>query len=159
MQASTRPSPGLMSAQNCFTSAAQALAFTTLSNTALQSSERSARCVLRQSLIWPPPACTPGHWALASFRQAPVTSTDDAMEDGSNSMAARKRELVVALRGVLWTSHEATFAVRWCLGDFSELEARQCLRTIGPRCFFYWPVMTPRRTWRRGGVGGAGTES
>jgi hypothetical protein len=32
MQASTRPSPGLVSAQNCFTSAAQALTFTALSN-------------------------------------------------------------------------------------------------------------------------------
>ena len=48
-----------------------------------------------------PPACTPGHCALASFRQAPVTSTDDAMEDGSNSMAARKRELVMATRVVM----------------------------------------------------------
>src|SRR3974377_2038739 len=98
MQAAMRPSPGLVSAQNCFTSALQALAFTTLSNTALQSSDRSLMCVLRQSLIWPPPACTPGHCALASFRQAPVTSTDDAMEDGSNSMAARTREIVTAIR-------------------------------------------------------------
>ena len=32
MQASRRPSPGLMSAQNCFTSAAHALTFTALSD-------------------------------------------------------------------------------------------------------------------------------
>src|SRR3974377_672094 len=104
MQASTRPSPGLMSAQNCFTSAAQALAFTTLSNTALQSSDRSARCVLRQSLIWPPPACTPGHCALASFRQAPVTSTDDAMEDGSNDTYAVSQCLKGLARGAVRAS-------------------------------------------------------
>src|SRR6516165_12811658 len=109
MQASRRPSPGLTSAQNCFASAAQALAFTTLTNSALQSSDRSLMCVLRQSLIWPPPACTPGHCALASFRQAPVTSTDDAMEDGSNSMAVRTRELVMATRVVMRTSYQATF--------------------------------------------------
>src|SRR3974377_235438 len=101
MQASRRPSPALVSAQNCFTSAAQALTFTAFSNTALQSSDRSLMCVLRQSLISPPPACTPGHCALASFKQAPVTSADDAMEDGSNSMAARKRELVIATRVVM----------------------------------------------------------
>jgi hypothetical protein len=43
MQASRRPSPGWVSAQYFFASSAQALAFTTLSNTALQSlaSERN----------------------------------------------------------------------------------------------------------------------
>jgi hypothetical protein len=53
-------------------------------------------CVLRQSLILPPPGVTPGHCALASFKQAPVNSADDAIEDGSSNMAARKRELVNA---------------------------------------------------------------
>src|SRR6476646_615975 len=98
MQASRAPPPALVSAQNCFASSAQALAFATLSKTALQSSDRSLMCVLRQSLIWPPPASTPGHCALASFKQAPVNSNDDAIEDGSNNMAARKRELVNAIR-------------------------------------------------------------
>src|SRR6516162_10574165 len=100
MQVSRAPPP-TWPAQYFLASSAQALAFTTLSNTALQSSDRSARCVLRQSLIWPPPAWTPGHCALASFKQAPVTSADDAMEDGSNSMAARTRELVKAIRVVM----------------------------------------------------------
>src|SRR4029453_2727122 len=102
MQASRRPSPGWGSAQYFFASSPQALAFTTLSNTALQSSDRSLMCVLRQSLIWPPPASTPGHCALASFKQAPVNSADDAIEDGSNNMATpRKRELVNAIRVVI----------------------------------------------------------
>jgi len=38
---------------------------------------------------------------LASFKQAPVNSADDAIEDGSNNMAARKRELVNAIRVVI----------------------------------------------------------
>src|SRR6516165_691435 len=97
----SRAPPPTWPAQYFFASSAQALAFATLSNTALQSSDRSLMCVLRQSFIWPPPASTPGHCALASFKQAPVTSADDAMEDGSSSMAARTRELVIATRMVM----------------------------------------------------------
>ena len=43
----------------------------------------------------------PGHCASASFKQAPVNSADDAIDDGSNNMAARKRELVNATRTVM----------------------------------------------------------
>jgi hypothetical protein len=56
--------------------------------------------VLRQSLILPPPGVTPGHSALASFKQAPASSAD-AMEHGSNNMAARQKELVNAIRVVI----------------------------------------------------------
>src|SRR6187402_3349205 len=97
MQASTRPSPAWMSPQCCFTSAAHALTFTALTKTSLQGSDRSLTFVLRHSLILPPPACTPGHSFLASLKQAPVNSAE-AMEDGSNNTAARKRELVVAIK-------------------------------------------------------------
>ena len=45
----------------------------------------------------PPPGCTPADSALASFKQAPVSSAD-AMELGSNNMAARKRGLVIAMK-------------------------------------------------------------
>jgi hypothetical protein len=56
--------------------------------------------VLRQSLILPPPGVTPGHSALASFKQAPASSAD-AIEGGSNNTAASKRELVMAIRIVI----------------------------------------------------------
>ena len=67
------------------------LAVAALSTTVWQPSDRSLRCVLRQALILPPPGCTPAHSAFASLRQAPVTAAD-AMEHGSNNMAAPKKE-------------------------------------------------------------------
>src|SRR6516165_12735041 len=101
MQASRAPPPASTPAQSFFASSAQALTFMALTSTSLHSSDRSAMCVLRQSLILPPPGWTPGHWALASLRQAPVNSTDDAIEAGSNNIAARQRELVKAKRAVM----------------------------------------------------------
>src|SRR6516165_5220626 len=101
MQVSRAPPPASTPAQSFFASSAQALTFMALTKIALQSSDKSAMCVLRQSLILPPPGWTPGHCALASFKQAPVSSTDDAIEAGSNNMAARQKELVTAIRGVM----------------------------------------------------------
>src|SRR6516162_920220 len=99
MQASRRPSPGLTSPQCCFTSAAHTLMFTALTKLSLQASDTSLMCVLRHSLTLPPPGVTPGHSDLASFKQAP--SSAEAMEGGSNNMAARRRELVMATRVVI----------------------------------------------------------
>src|SRR6516165_1329742 len=101
MQASRAPPPASTPAQSFFASSAQALTFTALTKIALQSSDRSAMCVLRQSLILPPPGFTSGHCALASFKQAPVNSIADAIEDGSNNMAARQKELMTAIRAVM----------------------------------------------------------
>src|SRR6478609_1551136 len=97
MQASILPPPASMPAQFCFTSSAHALTFTALTKTSLHSSDRSLMCDLRHSLILPPPGSTPAHCALASFKQAPDSSAD-AMEHGSNNMAAREREPVNAIR-------------------------------------------------------------
>src|SRR5512132_862749 len=102
MQASILPPPVPLSLQNSFTSAAQALAVTALSTFVWQPSERSLRCVLRQSLIRPPPGWTPAHCAFTSFKQAPVTSAD-AMGHASN-MAMTKRELVMGMRVVMESS-------------------------------------------------------
>src|SRR6516225_1751071 len=99
MQALMRSSPGSVPAQNCFTSGAHALMFTALTRFSLQSSDKSLTFVLRHSLTLPPPGCTPGHSFLASFKQAPNSA--EAMEDGSNSMAVRTRELVMATRVVM----------------------------------------------------------
>ena len=128
MQASRRPSPGLVSAQNCFTSAAQALTFTALSTTAWQPSDRSLRCVLRQALILPPPGSPLRKATWHHSGKRPLT-LPHAMEHGSNNMAARKRELVNAIRVLIseppvWGSRRSGRTLRDAL-DHRGRDARE----------------------------------